>query len=165
LTEEAAMRLEPEREFMELAIEQAKLAYAQGDYPIGAVIVRGGEVLSAQGNRTIRDQNPVAHAEILTIVEATKKLDSRHLPEDCVLYSTHELCPMCAAAALAKVKFVVFGVSMADIREQRRKIGQGCQLSWRTIDIVCEDVFANSDQNLEVVGGFMRDECLELFRV
>ena len=83
--------------FMNAALEQARLAEARGEVPIGAVIVRDGAIIAADGNRTLADKDPTAHAELLAIRSACAKLASERLP-DCDLYVTLEPCPMCAAA-------------------------------------------------------------------
>jgi tRNA(adenine34) deaminase len=77
--------------------------------PVGAVIVGNGEVLAASGNRTLRDQDPTAHAESIVIRDAAARLGSWRL-EGCTLYVTLEPCAMCAGAiVLARVPRVVFG--------------------------------------------------------
>jgi tRNA(adenine34) deaminase len=92
-----------------VALDEARAAQAAGEVPVGAVIVRGGEVLARAGNRTLRDQDPTAHAEALVIRAAAAALDSWRL-EGCTLYVTLEPCAMCAGAILlARVDRVVFG--------------------------------------------------------
>ena len=94
---------------MDLALEEARAAAARGEVPVGAVIVRGGEVLARAGNRTRELTDPTAHAEILVIREATEKLASERLG-DCDLYVTLEPCPMCAAAiSFARIRRLYFG--------------------------------------------------------
>ena len=83
--------------FMSAALEQARQAAARGEVPIGAVIVRDGVILAADGNRTLELNDPTAHAETLAIRTACAALESQRLP-DCDLYVTLEPCPMCAAA-------------------------------------------------------------------
>lgn len=83
--------------FMSLALAEARKAAARGEVPIGAVIVRDGVVLAADGNRTLELNDPTAHAETLAIRAACAALQSQRLP-DCDLYVTLEPCPMCAAA-------------------------------------------------------------------
>jgi len=94
---------------MDLAFEEACAAGAAGEVPVGAVIVRGGEVLARAGNRTLRDRDPTAHAEVLAIRQAAQKLGSERLV-DCDLYVTLEPCAMCAAAiSFARIRRLYFG--------------------------------------------------------
>lgn len=95
--------------FMELAIEQALIAASEGEVPVGAVIVRDGEVLSTGRNRRETGRNALAHAEIEAIGDACRALGSWRL-SGCDLYVTLEPCPMCAGAAVnARLARVVFG--------------------------------------------------------
>jgi tRNA(adenine34) deaminase len=82
---------------MDLALEQARLAGARGEVPVGAVISKGGALIASAGNRTRELNDPTAHAEILVIREAGSKLKSERLI-DCDLYVTLEPCAMCAGA-------------------------------------------------------------------
>ena len=94
---------------MRLALEQARAAELTGEVPVGAVIVQEGELLVASANRTVRDQDPTAHAEILALREASRILGTWRLT-GCTLYVTLEPCAMCAGAiVLARVSRVVFG--------------------------------------------------------
>ncbi len=84
-------------------------AAEMGEVPVGAVIVRGGEVIAAAGNRRENDHRATAHAELLAIEAACERVGSWRL-SDCVLYVTLEPCPMCAGAIVnARVGRVVFG--------------------------------------------------------
>lgn len=83
--------------FMQAAMQEARAAADRGEVPIGAVVVRDGVVLAADGNRTLELRDPTAHAEMLAIRAACRTLDSERLV-DCDLYVTLEPCPMCAAA-------------------------------------------------------------------
>ena len=95
--------------WMEIALSEARAAAAAGEVPVGALIVRDDEILAASGNRTVRDQDPTAHAESIVIRDAAAKLGSWRL-ERCVLYVTLEPCAMCAGAVvLARIPRVVFG--------------------------------------------------------
>lgn len=95
--------------FMMSALDLARDAMRRNEVPVGALIVRGGSVLASATNRTVRDQDPTSHAEILAIREAATKLDRWRL-DDCTLYVTLEPCAMCAGAiVLARIKRVVFG--------------------------------------------------------
>ncbi|MBC2858199.1 nucleoside deaminase [Stappia sp. 28M-7] len=96
---------------MDLALEEARAAAGRGEVPVGAVLVRGGEVLAADGNRTLELSDPTAHAEILVMRRAAASLGSQRLP-DCDLYVTLEPCPMCAAAiSFARIRRLYFGAS------------------------------------------------------
>lgn len=91
------------------ALDLARDAAKRNEVPVGALIVRDGSIVSATTNRTVRDQDPTAHAELLAIREAAEKLDRWRL-DDCTLYVTLEPCAMCAGAiVLARLKSVVFG--------------------------------------------------------
>ncbi len=95
--------------FMETALVEARAAAARGEVPVGAVVVKNGEVIAAAGNRTIADADPTAHAEILALRQAAAKLGTERLL-DCDLYVTLEPCAMCAGAiALARIRRIYFG--------------------------------------------------------
>jgi len=95
--------------FMRLALREAERAAGHDDVPVGAVVVRQGEVLGAAGNERELRADPTAHAEVLAIREAAKRVGGWRLP-DSVLYVTVEPCPMCAGAiVLARVPRVVYG--------------------------------------------------------
>jgi tRNA(adenine34) deaminase len=94
---------------MEFALAAARDAAAAGEVPVGAVVVRGGEIIARTANRTVRDQDPTAHAELLALREASRVTGSWRLT-GCTLYVTLEPCAMCAGAlVLARVDRVVFG--------------------------------------------------------
>jgi tRNA(adenine34) deaminase len=96
-------------QWMEAALAEARAAGGEDEVPIGAVVVRHGRIIGHAGNRTIRDQDPSAHAEMLAIRQAAAVLDSWRLT-DCTLYVTLEPCAMCAGAVLVgRVGRVVFG--------------------------------------------------------
>jgi len=98
-----------DRAFMEFALAAARDAAAAGEVPVGAVMVRGGEIIARTANRTVRDQDPTAHAEILALREASR-VTGRWRLSDCTLYVTLEPCAMCAGAlVLARLERVVFG--------------------------------------------------------
>jgi tRNA(adenine34) deaminase len=96
---------------MRLALEQARAAGAAGDVPVGAVVVRGDEVLGRAGNARERLGDPTAHAEILALRRASEALGTWHL-EGCAMVVTLEPCAMCAGAiVLARIDRLVYGAS------------------------------------------------------
>lgn len=88
------------RSHMDLALDQARAAALRGEVPVGAVVVHGGQVVAAAGNRTRELHDPTAHAEVLAIREACRIAGSERLGGH-DLYVTLEPCPMCAAAISA----------------------------------------------------------------
>jgi tRNA(adenine34) deaminase len=104
-------RAQYDKRWMRLALEEAALAQAQGEVPIGAVIVRGEELLARAHNEPIALSDPTAHAEILAIRRAASLLGNYRL-SDATLFVTIEPCLMCAGAALqARIGRVVFGAA------------------------------------------------------
>ncbi len=96
---------------MDLALEQARRCLSWGDVPIGAVVVRDDELLGAAGNERERLTDPTAHAEILALQEAARRIGSWRLSE-CTMYVTLEPCAMCSGAlVLARVDRLVFGAT------------------------------------------------------
>lgn len=154
--------IQPKEEFMLKAIEEALNAKNYGDYAVGAVIVQDDRIIAKAGNRSKVDQDPIHHAEILAIKEASRILGKRHLT-DCILYTTHEPCPMCSSAAVwAMMKGIVYGAKIDDMREYRIRNGNNEWL-WRTIDIPAAHILEKGDPKLILIGGFMREECKKLF--
>lgn len=99
------------RSFMALALDEARAAAARGEVPVGAVVVRGDQVLAQAGNRTRELADPTAHAEMLAIRAACAALGSERLV-GCDLYVTLEPCPMCAAAiSAARLGRLYFGAA------------------------------------------------------
>ena len=96
---------------MGIAFEEARAAATRGEVPVGAVIVRGGEVLARTGNRTLLDHDPTAHAEMLAIRGAAQVFGSERLI-GCDLYVTLEPCAMCAAAiSFARIRRLYFAAA------------------------------------------------------
>ncbi len=94
---------------MEAALDQARLAASKDEVPIGAVVMRGDEIVGAAHNETVARKNPTLHAEMLAIERALDALNTDRLT-DCTLYVTIEPCAQCAGAiVLAKVGKLVFG--------------------------------------------------------
>ena len=99
--------------FMDIALELAREAAAEGEVPVGCVIVRGDEIVGRGRNRREKDKSALAHAEIEAIREACRNLGGWRLWE-CTLYVTLEPCPMCAGAIInARIPRVVYGASDA----------------------------------------------------
>jgi tRNA(adenine34) deaminase len=96
-------------DFMHMAIEEARAAASSGEVPVGAVMVREGSVIARSGNRTIRDSDPTAHAEIIVLREAARALGNYRLAGT-TLYVTIEPCAMCAGAMIqARLSRLVYG--------------------------------------------------------
>jgi len=94
-----------------MALEEARAAGARGEVPVGCVIVRDGAVVARDGNRTLADRDPTAHAEIIAIRAAAASLGSERL-EGCDLYVTLEPCAMCAGAvAFARIRRLYYGAA------------------------------------------------------
>lgn len=100
-----------EPNYMDEALEIAVAAMRAGEVPVGALVVRGGEVIARGDNRTMRAHDPTAHAEIIALREAAKKLNTERLT-DCDLYVTLEPCTMCAAAiSFARIRRLYYGAA------------------------------------------------------
>ena len=129
---------------MRLAMEQAELAKAIGEVPVGAVIVRNGEVVAAAYNRRETTKNALSHAETEAIYKACQALGGWRLWE-CEMFVTLEPCPMCAGAILnARLKKVTFGA----YDEKNGAFGSVCDLN-----------AAPFTYHPEVKGGVMAEEC------
>ena len=106
------MTQKADQEWMLLALETAREALANGEVPVGAVIVdENGELLAAASNCPITDSDPTAHAEVLALRAAAKKLGNYRLT-GCTVYATIEPCAMCAGALVnARIKRLVYGAA------------------------------------------------------
>jgi len=101
--------MEIDIQFLQEALGEARAAAAGGEVPIGAVLVHDGKILARSGNRTIRDNDPTAHAEMVVLREAARLLGNYRLA-DTTLYVTIEPCSMCAGAIIqARVPRLVYG--------------------------------------------------------
>lgn len=102
-------------EYMNIAIEEAWKAYNKGEVPVGAVIVRDGEIISRQHNLKEEKKLTTAHAEILAIEEASRKLNNWRL-SGCHMYVTLEPCPMCASViAQSRISKLFIGTFNKDM--------------------------------------------------
>jgi tRNA(adenine34) deaminase len=102
---------EDDSAWMELALAQACAAAAAGEVPVGAVIVKNGQIVGEGQNRNLRDNDPTAHAEIVALRHAAVRLQNHRLG-GCVIYATIEPCAMCAGAMIhARLARLVYGAS------------------------------------------------------
>jgi tRNA(Arg) A34 adenosine deaminase TadA len=101
--------MDTDLQFMQSALEEARAAAEAGEVPIGAVLVRGQEIIARSGNRTIRDCDPTAHAEMIVLREASRVIGNYRLA-GVTLYVTTEPCSMCAGAMIqARIPRLVYG--------------------------------------------------------
>jgi tRNA(adenine34) deaminase len=97
--------------WMELALEQARLAAMAGEVPVGALVIKDGEIIGRGHNRNLLENDPTAHAEIVALREAAAKI-ANHRLNGCTLVATIEPCPMCAGALVhARIARLVYGAS------------------------------------------------------
>jgi len=135
---------------MALAMAQARLAFAADEVPVGAVVVRAGEVVASASNRVRSDLDPTAHAEILALRAAAARVGFVRLT-DCVVYSTLEPCFMCAGALVhARVQRVVWAV-------RDPKFG-GCVSLGRVLD------HPGANHRVAFEEGLLADEARELLQ-
>ena len=152
--------MQAEEKFMAEAIAIAKQSAASGDYALGAIVVKNDQIIGKGTTRLKHENDPTVHAEIVAIRDACQKEGTRFL-KDAILYTTHEPCPMCASAAIwARMQGVVFGATLQDGLDRQNF---DSKFTWRQIEIPCEYVLNKGNPKLELIGGFMREECLELF--
>ena len=104
-----ASLLDPDRRWMRLALMEAQRAAEAGEVPVGAVVVKGGQIVGRGHNQVERLADPTAHAEMLAVSAACQTLGTKYL-DGCTLYVTLEPCPMCAGALVwARLDRLVFG--------------------------------------------------------
>lgn len=134
---------------MKLALLEAQKAAQKGEVPVGAVIVKDGQVIALGRNMREEKQNALSHAEIEAINNACKKLSSWRL-DGCEMYVTLEPCPMCAGAIInSRISTLVFGAYDS-------KAG--------SIDSVINLCDYPYNHKPEIYGGIMEDECLEILQ-
>ncbi|MBU3546966.1 tRNA adenosine(34) deaminase TadA [Polynucleobacter sp. MWH-Jannik1A5] len=144
------MQAELDQQYMRMAIEQAQLAAQSGEVPVGAVLVKDGQVISKAFNKPIANHDPSAHAEMLALREAALSEGNYRIPGS-TLYVTLEPCAMCSGAMLhARIDRVVFGAPDP-------KTGAAGSVL---------DLFASKQINHQtsVEGGIMGEECGQLLR-
>jgi tRNA(adenine34) deaminase len=136
--------------FMLAALSQAREAAAAGEIPVGAVVTIGGEIIAAGQNRSVRDSDPSAHAEIVALRAAGEAKSNYRLPE-ATLFVTLEPCAMCIGAIVqARVSRLVFGA-------YDPKAGA----AGSAIDLTDSPAF---NHRFEVMGGALADDCGELLQ-
>lgn len=136
-----------DREYMQRALELARLAAEQGDVPVGALVVKDGRIISEGYNKREKCGIATAHAEIIAIERACEELGGWHL-SGCTLYVTLEPCPMCAGALInSRIDRVVYGVSDAKA---------GC------LGSVLDMNRYPFNHSFEVESGVLSEECAEL---
>lgn len=141
---------ENDAQWMRQAVIAAHDARARGEVPIGTCIVADGEILAIAGNRTITDQDPTAHAEIVALREAARKVGNYRIT-NAVVYSTIEPCVMCAGALIqARVKRLVYGARDERAGAVESHFG------------VCDTDFLN--HRIEVSFGVLEPECREVMQ-
>jgi tRNA(adenine34) deaminase len=137
-------------EFMKAALDEARAAGQRGEVPIGAVVVLNDAIVSRAGNRTIADCDPTAHAEVIALREAARKIGNYRLLETS-LYVTIEPCAMCAGAMIqARVRRLVYGADDARAGAVRS----------------CFSILEHEKLNhrVDVMSGVLAEESVELLR-
>jgi tRNA(adenine34) deaminase len=135
----------PHDRWMRLALEEARMAAAEDEVPVGAIVVSGGRIIASAHNQREQLADPTAHAEMIALTQAAAALGSWRL-EGCSLYVTLEPCPMCAGAILqARVPVVVWGAAdpKAGAVESLYRLFEDARLNHR----------------VEHVGHVLADEC------
>ncbi len=133
---------------MEIALREAEKAEKEGEVPVGAVLVKNGELIASAHNQTIHLSDPTAHAEILVLREGGRKLGNYRL-EGTELYVTKEPCLMCLGAMIhARIKKLVFGAEDP----------KGGAFSAFSVDL------SRANHRMEIVGGVMSKESSQLLK-
>ncbi len=144
--------LDKDTYFMRMALREAEQAFADGEVPVGAVIVAGDRVLAKTHNLTETLNDVTAHAEMLAITAASEALGGKYLPQ-CALYVTVEPCPMCAGAlGWAQIGKIIYGAS-----EPQRAFHSACTPS-------PSEGRSPLHPKTVVEAGLLAGECSELMR-
>ncbi len=144
------MEMASEEKYMREAVRQAKKAAALNEVPIGCVIVHEGKIIGRGYNRRMTDHSVLAHAEIIAIKKACRKMGDWRL-EDCTIYITLEPCPMCAGAIVqARIPRAVIGCMNPKA---------GCAGS--VLNLLQEDGF---NHQVEIEVGMMGEECSQMLK-
>jgi tRNA(adenine34) deaminase len=142
---------ETDEDWMRMALQAAQEARELGEVPVGACLINiNGEVLAIAGNRTITNNDPTAHAEVLALREAAAKIGNYRLTET-VLYTTIEPCAMCAGALVnARIKRLVFGA-------HDERFG-----AVESVFQLCDSSSLN--HRIKITKGVLADECKRLIQ-
>ncbi|MCO1601406.1 tRNA adenosine(34) deaminase TadA [Desulfosporosinus nitroreducens] len=138
------------QDWMRMALEQAQMAFEQGEVPIGAVVVHNGQPIALAHNEREQKNDPTAHAEVLVIQRAAKVLGSWRLT-DATLYVTLEPCPMCAGAIMqSRIKQLVYGAM--DLK------GGATGSVMNVLD------YTLWNHRVDVVAGVLEEECADILK-
>ncbi|XES76134.1 MAG: nucleoside deaminase [Candidatus Bathyarchaeia archaeon] len=144
------MKLE---KYMKQAVEEAKASLREGNKGFGAVIAKNGQVVSSAHDTECTENDATAHAELLAIQKASRKV-GKNL-SDCILVSTHEPCPMCATAVIwSGIAEIAYGFSTKEAIKQGR----------RRIDLSCVELFHRAGVKVVVHEKVLHEECTVLYR-
>ena len=136
--------------WMELALEQARLAAEAGEVPVGALIIKDGEIIGQGHNRNLVDNDPTAHAEIVALRQAGARLGNHRLA-GCVIFATIEPCAMCAGAMIhARLDRLVYGANDA-------KAGAAGSL----LQVLNHP---GLNHHMEITSGVLADKCSEILQ-
>jgi tRNA(Arg) A34 adenosine deaminase TadA len=139
--------------YMKLALEEAKTSLREGNNGFGAVIIKDEQIISSSHDMEYTLSDPTSHAEINAMKEASLKL-GKNLT-GCILVSTHEPCPMCAAAVIwSGISEIAYGYSISDAINQGRK----------RIELTCYELFKRADANIKIHKNILKHECSILYR-
>lgn len=140
--------------FMRQAIHKARQGIKQGQTPFGACIVKDGKVIACAHNRVWRATDITAHAEIVAIRQACRKIKSIDL-SGAVIYSTCEPCPMCFSAChWARVSKIIYGAGIDDAK----------RCGFNELCIANSQLKGLAQSRVKIVSGFLREEAVELFQ-
>jgi tRNA(adenine34) deaminase len=144
------MPTESENQWMRLALDQARIAAASGEVPVGAIIVKDGEVIGVGHNRNLLDNDPTAHAEIVALRQAAARMRNHRLV-GCEMFVTIEPCAMCSGALVhARLARLIYGASDP-------KAG--------AVSSVMQVINHPSlNHQMEVIPGVLAEECSEILR-
>lgn len=148
------MGIKQDKEFMQLAIDEARKGIKKGQTPFGACIVCKGKVVALSHNTVFRDRDITEHAEINAIKKGCRNTKKINL-DNCAIYSTTEPCPMCFTAIhWAHITRIVFGATISD----------SSRYGFNELKVSDKFLAAHQKRKIRITEKFMRKECLELFK-